>query len=49
MDAREKSILSGLFLSKFNKIGLTKLGFNSHVEAFNAIGFSLNVKPNSIK
>lgn len=49
MEIREKSILFGLFLSKFDKIGLEKLGFNSHTEAFNAIGFSLNVKPTSIK
>jgi hypothetical protein len=46
---REKSILSGLFLSKFNRTGLATLGFNSHTEAFNAIGFALNVKPTSIK
>ncbi len=49
MKIREKSILSGLFLSKFDKVGLTILGFNSHTEAFNTIGFSLNVKPTSIK
>jgi hypothetical protein len=49
MKIREKSILSGLFLSKFDKIGLKELGFNSHTEAFNTIGFALNVKPTSIK
>ena len=49
MNTREKSILSGLFLSKFDKQGLKSLGFNSHTEAFNAIGFALGVKPASIK
>jgi hypothetical protein len=29
--------------------GLTILGFNSHTEAFNTIGLSLNVKPSTIK
>lgn len=49
MDVREKAILSGLFLSKFDKKGLKSLGFNSFTEAFNAIGFALGVKPTSIK
>jgi hypothetical protein len=49
MKIREKSILAGLFLSKFDKKGLSVLGFNSYTEAFNIIGFSLNVKPTSIK
>ncbi|KAF3982249.1 MAG: DUF3883 domain-containing protein [Methylococcales symbiont of Hymedesmia sp. n. MRB-2018] len=49
METRKKSILSGLFLSKFDKVGLTTLGFNSHTEAFNAIGLALNVKSTSIK
>lgn len=49
MDVREKAILSGLFLSKFDKNGLKLLGFNNFTEAFNAIGFALGVKPTSIK
>ncbi|RLA06782.1 MAG: hypothetical protein DRQ51_08365 [Gammaproteobacteria bacterium] len=49
MKIREKSILSGLFLSKFDKIGLAELGFKSHTEAFNTIGFALGAKPASIK
>lgn len=49
MDIREKAILSGLFLSKFDKQGLKLLGFNSFTEAFNTIGFALEVKPTSIK
>lgn len=46
---REKSILSGLYLSKYDDIGLRELGFDSFVEAFNVIGFALGIKPRSIK
>ena len=47
--AREKAIISGLYLSKFDKEGLHHLGFDSFTEAFNVIGLALNVKPASIK
>jgi hypothetical protein len=46
---REKQILAGLFLSKFDKAGLRSLGFGGFTEAFNAIGFALGAKPASIK
>ena len=46
---REKSILSGLYLSKYDDTGLRELGFDSFVEAFNVIGFALGIKPRSIK
>lgn len=46
---REKLILAGLFLSKFDTAGLTELGFESFTEAFNVIGFALDGKPASIK
>lgn len=46
---RDKSIICGLFLSKFDLDGLTKLDFESFSEAFNVIGFSLGVQPASIK
>lgn len=46
---REKGILSGLFLSKFDKEGLKNLGFSSFKEAFNIIGILLGISPNSIK
>jgi hypothetical protein len=46
---REKAIILGLFLSKFDKEGLQILGFESFREAFNAIGFLLKIKPMSIK
>lgn len=38
---REKLILAGLFLSKFDKIGLRLLGLETFTEAFNVIGFAL--------
>ena len=40
---REKSILAGLYLSKFDVEGLKVLGFGSFTEAFNVIGLALNV------
>lgn len=46
---REKLILSGLYLSKFDTIGMKRLGFSSFTEAFNVIGFALSSKPASIK
>jgi len=46
---REKQILAGLFLSKFDSVGLALLGFDSFIEAFNVIGFALGGKPASIK
>jgi len=44
-----KGVLTGLYLSKFDKAGLRKLGFGSFVEAFNAFGYTLGLKPASIK
>jgi uncharacterized protein DUF3883 len=46
---REKLILVGLFLSKYDLLGLRKLGFESFIEAFNVIGYALGSKPASIK
>jgi hypothetical protein len=47
--AREKLILAGLYLSKYDSLGLKRLGFESFVEAFNVIGYALGSKPASIK
>ncbi len=49
MNHREKQILCGLFLSKFDRAGLNYLGFDSFTEAFNAIGYGLQARPASIK
>jgi hypothetical protein len=47
--AREKLILTGLYLSKYDSIALKKLGFETFVEAFNVIGYAMGSKPASIK
>jgi hypothetical protein len=46
---RDKLILAGLYLSKYDLLGLERLGFDSFVEAFNVIGYALGSKPASIK
>lgn len=46
---REKLILTGLYLSKYDVVGVKALGFESFVEAFNVIGYALGAKPASIK
>lgn len=46
---REKLILAGLYLSKYDSVGLRKLGFESYVEAFNAIGYAMGSRPGSVK
>jgi hypothetical protein len=46
---REKLILAGLYLSKYDLRGLKKLGFESFVEAFNVIGYAMGSKPASVK
>ena len=46
---RDKAILAGLYLSKFDTAGLRMLGLNSFLEAFNVIGFALGASPASIK
>ena len=45
----EKSVLAGLYLSKFDSMGVEFLGFSSFIEAFNTIGLALSTKPASIK
>src|SRR5213594_3702038 len=46
---REKLILAGLYLSRYDGAGLRKLGFESFIEAFNVIGYALGSRPASIK
>ncbi len=48
LTVREKSIVAGLYLSKFDVAGLRFLGFNSFKEAFNVIGLTLGVRAQSI-
>lgn len=49
MNHRDRQILCGLFLSKFDQEGLTYLGFDGFTEAFNTLGYSLHARPASIK
>jgi len=49
IETREKLILTGLYLSKYDLVGLKKLGFESFVEAFNVIGYAMGSKPASVK
>lgn len=45
----EKAILVGLYLSKYDSLGLKNLGFESFTEAFNVLGYAVGVPPGSIK
>jgi hypothetical protein len=49
LTVRQKLILSGLYLSKFDSLGLKRLGFDNFIEAFNVIGYALGSRPASIK
>lgn len=46
---REKLILAGLYLSKYDSLGLKQLGFDNFSEAFNVIGYAMGSRPASIK
>lgn len=46
---RDKLILAGLFLSRFDRRALHILGFKGFTEAYNVIGYALGAKPASIK
>lgn len=45
----QKAMLVGMYLSKFDKDGLMRLGFENFSEAFNVIGLAINTKPLSIR
>lgn len=47
--SRTKLILTGLYLAKYDSVGLKRLGFRSFAEAFNVIGYALGSQPASIK
>ena len=46
---RDKAILIGLYLSKFDEDGLGALGFQGFTQAYNTLGYSIGFKPTSIK
>lgn len=47
-DNRDKAVFAGLFLSRFSKKALEAFGFTSYRQAYNVLGYSLGVRPNSI-
>jgi hypothetical protein len=47
--SRDKAILMGLYLSKFDTTALQELGFDGFRQAYNALGYTIGAKPNSIK
>lgn len=49
INAKERRILAGLYLSRFDVDGLQAMGFESFTEAFNAFGYGFGGKPASIK
>ena len=49
LTAREKAIICGLFLAKFDSEGLGALGFGTFKEEFNVLGLAINAKSASIK
>lgn len=46
---RDKAILIGLYLSKFDEQGLDALGFEGFIQAYNTLGYSIGFKPASLK
>lgn len=49
LTSRDKQVLTGLYLAKFDKLGLAKLGFDTFAEGMNVVGFALGGRPASIK
>jgi hypothetical protein len=49
LSTRDRLVLAGLYLSKFDVTGLRKLGFSGFAEAFNVIGFALGARAASVK
>lgn len=46
---RDKAVLMGLFISKFSEKALESFGFTTLKEAYNVFGYSVNIRPTSIK
>jgi len=45
----DKAILAGLYLSRFDDLGLRRLGFDGFAEAFNVLGYAVGSPHSSIK
>lgn len=41
--------MAGMYLSKYDSLGLKRLGFKTFVEAFNVLGYAMGSRPASIK
>lgn len=48
IDNRDKAILMGLFLSRFDNQAYESFGFTGFQQAYNVLGLSIGVEPNSI-
>lgn len=48
-NANELGLIVGFYLSKFGEGGVARLGFRTYRQAFEVVGSSLHVNPNSVK
>lgn len=46
---REKGIVCGMFLAKWDRVGLARLSLKTFKESYNILGYALGIAPNSIK
>jgi len=49
LNARDKGVLIGIFLSKYDKKALDAFGFEGFWQAFNTLGYSIGIPPKSVK
>jgi len=49
LSVRDQAILLGLYLSKFDSVGISALGFSSFIEVYNAFALAIGTKPSTIK
>ena len=49
LSQRDKAVLMGLYISKFNEQALESFGFTTLKEAYNVFGYSVKIPPTSIK
>jgi hypothetical protein len=49
LSERDKGIVCGFYLSKWDRVGLDRLSFKTFKEAYNVLGYALGIAPNSIK
>lgn len=47
--SRDKAILMGLYLSKFDTAALSELGFDGFMQAYNTLGYAIGAKSYSIR